>query len=82
MMAPSCPPRSSACTGGCRRPSRRWTRSAPSTASRRCRTTGPCATCSGPTPRTPRAGASPPGAPGTCSAATWWRSSTRPTTWP
>lgn len=45
------PCRSSASTGASPRPSRRWIRSARSIASRRCRTTGPCATCSGLTPK-------------------------------
>lgn len=46
----SCSPRrSSVCTGGSPPPSRRWTRSGQLTESKRCPTTGPCVTCSGPT---------------------------------
>ena len=45
----SCSPRrSSVCTGGSPPPSKRWTRSGQLTGSKRCPTTGPCVTCSGP----------------------------------
>lgn len=46
---PRSPRRSSVCTGASPPPSRPWTRSGQSTESKRCLTTGPCVTCSGPT---------------------------------
>jgi hypothetical protein len=61
---------SSACTAASPPASRRSTPRARSTASRKCRTRGPCATCSGPTPRTWPGGGCPRAARGTCSGAT------------
>lgn len=98
--------RFSACTVACRRPSRRWTRSEPSTENKKCPTTGPCVTSCGLTLKVvelsgpsatrfypvsklvntftdrqiPLAGGSVPEVLATSSAATWWPSSTPPTT--